>query len=323
MSNSVAQNKSNTLTALKTELHMKQSRRDFVKTSAASVLCTSALFKSNRAYAQSLKLPLGLQLYSVRELLPKDYAGTLKDLASLGYLEVEAAGYYNHSAAEVKQAIDNAGLKLVSAHYASDPLHEKFDEILAFHHELGVTHLICSWPGKNPAHLKKSAPSEKKNEFTLDDWKWNADQFNKFGEKMKAAGITFGYHNHSMEFHAIDGVVPLVELMRLTDPDKVSLELDCGWVIVGGADPVEYLRKYAKRINMLHIKDFDMREKSANGEPKITELGQGTIDNHPILEQAAKNGTVTHCFVEQEAFTVPPMQSLKIDADYMHKLGAA
>jgi sugar phosphate isomerase/epimerase len=304
---------------------MKQSRRDFVKTSAASILCTSALFESSRAYAQSLKLPLGLQLYSVREQLPKDYAGTLKELAAIGYREVEAAGYYDHSAAEVKQAMDNAGLKLVSAHYASDPLHAKFDEILAFHHELGVTHLICSWPGKNPAHLKKSTPPEKKSVFTLDDWKWNADQFNKFGEKIQAAGIKFGYHNHSMEFHAIDGVVPLVELMRLTDPAKVSIELDCGWVIVGGADPIEYLHKYPKRINMLHIKDFKLGDTSAssNGDPKVTELGQGSIDNRPILEAAAKTGNITHCFVEQEAFTVPPMQSLKIDADYMHKLGAS
>jgi len=302
---------------------MKQSRRDFVMTGAASILCASALLESRRADAQMLHLPLGLQLYSVRELLPKDFAGTLKDLGALGYREVEAAGYYNHSAAEVKQAMAAAGLKLVSAHYAYDALRQNFDEILAFHHELGVSHLICSWPGKDPAGIKKSGAPAKRDEFTLDDWRWNADQFNKIGDKTKTAGIDFGYHNHSIEFRVTDGVVPLVELLRLTDPDKVSLEMDCGWVIVGGADPVEYLRKYPKRINMLHIKDFNMREKSANGEPKITELGHGTIDNGPILEQAAKSGHVTHCFVEQEAFTVPPMESLKIDADYMHKLGAS
>jgi hypothetical protein len=105
--------------------------------------------------AQTLKVPLGLQLYSVRDQLPKDYEGTLKQLGAIGFREVEAAGYYNHSAAQVKQAMSNAGLHLVSAHYGSDDLHKKLDEIIAFNKEVGVSYLICSFPGfKDPSRVK-------------------------------------------------------------------------------------------------------------------------------------------------------------------------
>jgi sugar phosphate isomerase/epimerase len=293
------------------------SRRDFLKAGATSLACASALIESTTLHAAIHKLPLGLQLYSVRELLPKDYAGTLKQIGALGYKEVESAGYYDHSVAEVKQAIADANLKLVSAHYAFDPLSKNIDQIIDFHHQLGVGHIICASPGRAPSHVAGAKG------ITLDDWRWNADQFNKFGEKMAAAGIKFGYHNHIPEFHITDGVLPYAELMRLTDPAKVNFEMDCGWVIVGGGDPIEMLRKYPTRIVMLHVKDFKLAEKNANGEPKVEELGLGTVDFRPIFEAASKTGHIEHIFVEQEAFNVPPMESLKIDADFMHKIGAA
>jgi sugar phosphate isomerase/epimerase len=271
-----------------------------------------------------LQAPLGLQLYSVRELLPTDYEGTLKEIGALGYREVEAAGYFNHSAAEVKQAMSTAKLNLVSAHYSSDDLHQQLDPILAFGKELGLSYIICSFPGfKDPSRLKNMSPRDRAHAFTLEDWRWNAEQFNAIGEKVSAAGLKFGYHNHTMEFHETEGVVPYVELLRLTDPSKVTMELDCGWVIFGGGNPVEYLQKYPTRISMLHVKDFKAIDASSSmtHRPTIAELGQGTIDYRPIFQEAAKAGNVKHCFVEQEGFDVPAMQSLKIDADYMHKLG--
>jgi sugar phosphate isomerase/epimerase len=279
-----------------------------------------------RLDAQTLKVPLGLQLYSVRALLPKDYEGTLKQLGAIGYREVESAGYYNHSVAEVKQAMSSAGLQLVSAHSNSDDLHQKLDDILAFNKELGVRYIICSFPGfKDPTRVKGLPPKERSNAFTLEDWRWNAEQFNAIGEKVSAAGLQFGYHNHSMEFRKTDGVVPYDELLRLTDPAHVTMEMDCGWVVVGGADPIEYLRKYPTRISMLHVKDFkDITPTSSIlNVPTIVELGQGTIDYRPIFQQAAKSGVVRHCFVEQEGYNVPPMEGLKIDADYMRKLGVS
>ncbi len=303
---------------------MKQSRRNFLKRSSASAALGYALLNGITASARALQLPLGLQLYSVRDLLPSDYAGTLKQLGGLGFKEVESAGYYKHSAAEVKQAMDAAGLKLVSAHYSHDDLKRDFDAIVAFHHELGVTNIVCSFPGfKNPERVKGMTYQQLSKAFTLEDWRWNAEEFNHFGEKLKAAGIHFAYHNHTLEFRATEGVTPLEELLRLTDPEKVSLEMDCGWVIVGGADPVAILKKHGKRITMLHVKDFKPAadKNIPDAEPSPVEMGTGTIDYRPIFAEAARSANIRHIFVEQEAFTVPPMDSLKMDAEYMHKLG--
>jgi sugar phosphate isomerase/epimerase len=302
---------------------MACSRREFVSMAAATALCGPALLDGEALRAQTLKLPLAIQLYSVRDLLPKDFAGTLTALSALGYREVEAAGYYDHSVEEVKKALDGAGLKLVSAHYSFDDLHKQFDQIVAFNQALGVSTLICSTPAfKDPSRLDAIPPRDRNRAYTLDDWRWNADQFNQFGEKVHAAGMKFGYHNHTMEFQEIDGVAPYAELLRLTDPAKVTMEMDCGWVVVGGGDPVEYLAKYPTRISMLHVKDFK-RPDPASGRRggRAAELGQGYIDYRPLFAAAAKAGHVTHCFVEQEGFDMPPMDSLKIDADYMRGLG--
>lgn len=303
---------------------MKPSRRDFIKTGSAAVVCGSVLMQSRELRAKTINLPLGLQLYSVRDLLPKDYQGTLKAVGSLGFREVESAGYFNHSASEVKQAMDNARLKLVSAHYPMDSLHKELDQIFTFNKEMGVGHIICSSPRlKDPSRYKTMKPADRDHAFTLEDWRWNAEQLNVLGEKATAAGLKFGYHNHFTEFYVTDGVVPYDELMRLTDPSKVTMEMDCGWVVVGGGNPVEFLRKYPNRITMLHVKDFKSKDASASpkSEPVVAELGRGSIDYRPIFEEAAKSGHLKHIFAEQEAFTVPPMESLKIDADYLRKLG--
>jgi sugar phosphate isomerase/epimerase len=144
------------------------------------------------------------------------------------------------------------------------------------------------------------------------------------GEKAAAAGIHFGYHNHVHEFAAVDGVVPYMELLRMTDPSKVTLELDCGWAIVAGAKPVDLLRDHPGRFSMLHVKDFKANASTGAGaeahEPTVTELGMGSIDYRPIFQQAAKTQKIKHMFVEQEAFDMPYMQSLKVDADYMRGL---
>lgn len=299
------------------------SRRDFLKTGAAALTCATALSAGNFLQAEPLGLPLGLQLYSVREQLPRDYAGTLKQIAALGYREVEAAGFFNHSPAQVLQAMHGAGLKCVSAHYSFHDLQQQFDAILAFGKAMGLSYIICSFPGiKNPARLKDTSFRTQVLSFTPEDWRWNAEQFNQMGAKVKAAGMQFGYHNHTMEFHEQAGIVPYEELMRLTDPATVTMEMDCGWVIVGGGNPIEYLRRYPTRISMLHVKDFKRTNHPASvvDPPPAAELGQGIIDYGPIFKAAAKAGHIRHYFVEQEAFDMPPMQALKIDAEYMRHL---
>ena len=296
------------------------SRRSFLGRASAAVAYAAASSRGTVSFAEPLGLPLGLQLYSVRQQLAKDFDATLAQVASVGYREVEAAGFYGRSAAEVKEALQKVNLRCVSAHYPYADLQKRFDEILAFHKELGIEYLICASPGfKTPAALDSASRARV---LSLDDWRWNAEQFNSMGEKAHAAGIRFGYHNHTREFAVTDGVVPYMELLRLTDPAKVTLELDCGWVVAAGAKPVDLLRDHPGRFSMLHVKDFKV-DSGTGGEahePKVTELGLGSIDYRPIFQQAAKTQKIKHFFVEQEAFDMPYMQSLKVDADYIHNL---
>ena len=304
---------------------MTISRREFVKLAGAAGVATLAFPDAYGASPYPLGLPLGLQLYSVRELLPKDFDGTLHALAAAGYQEVEAAGFYSMSAADFKQAMTGAGLNCVSAHYGMDLLQPRLESILDYAKELGLQDIVCSSPAlKDPSKVKVSPKDPGYHQawvdaFTLDDWKWNADQFNQIGAKAKAQGMRFGYHNHTTEFRKIGKTVPYDELIRLTDPTLVTFEMDCGWVAVAGYNPAEYLTKYPTRISMLHVKDFDL--KKGTEHPKSTVLGHGTVDLHAIFEAAAK-GHITHYFVEQEEFEGPPLEELKADADYLRSLKA-
>lgn len=294
-----------------------RTRRRFLRD--ASVVAVGGGVLGRGLAAEALGLPVGLQLYSVREQMKTDVPGTLMQLGKIGYREVEAAGFYNLSAAQVKQDMTAAGLKCVSSHHPMGQLREKFDEILAYNKELGTEFLICS----SPVMKNKAPAGTRGGQLSLDDWKWCAEQFNEMGGKVKAAGIKFGYHNHYHEFAPIDGEVPYHVLLKGTDPEKVSFELDCGWSTVAGVNPVEVLREFPHRIVMMHVKDFKLPEHPsiANAEEaKVTELGLGSIDYAPVFRQAAKTQTIKHVFVEQEGFDMPWVESLETDAKYMKKM---
>jgi|HubBroStandDraft_1064217.scaffolds.fasta_scaffold07027_6 sugar phosphate isomerase/epimerase len=301
------------------------SRRTFLgtalKTASASAVGAAVWSSAPQLMANPLGLPIGLQLYSVRDLLPKDYDGTLRQLGALGYREVEAAGFFGHSPSEVKQAMDHAGLNCVSAHYPLKDLLPKVDETIQFGKDLGLKYIVCASPWlKDPSSVKDAGSRAARDKMTLDDWRWNAEQFNRIGERVNAAGIRFAYHNHTAEFRGENGVVFYDEILRVTDPAKVTFEMDCGWVVVGGARPADYLTRYPSRISMLHVKEFKMDGWTPGSTPPpSTEMGRGTIDYRPIFN-AAKNAHIEHAFVEQEEFDMPPMDALKIDADYMRAL---
>ena len=291
------------------------SRRRFLAQGSAAALYAAT--NRSTASATPLGLPLAIQLYSVRNQLKDDFEGTLVQVAHAGFREVESAGYFGKTAAEVKQALQKSGLRCVSAHHSHADLRQKFDELLAFNKELGVEYLICSSPTfKEP--LPPGTPANSRT-MTLDDWRWNAEQFNKMAEKTSAIGIRFGYHNPVHEFEPINGVVPYHELLRIMGPAKTTLELDCGWATVAGAKPQDLLRDHPNRFSMLHIKDFKDPAAGLKGA-KVTELGKGDIDYRPIFQQAAKTQKIRHAFVEQEAFDMPWLDSLKVDADYMRSL---
>jgi sugar phosphate isomerase/epimerase len=149
---------------------------------------------------------------------------------------------------------------------------------------------------------------------TLDDWRYIASEFNRIGEKVKAAGMTFGIHNHTPEFALLDGVTVYDELLRLTDPKLVVFEMDAGWVHASGHDPVAYLTKSPARYPLMHIKDMVTQP---DGKQLMTVLGKGSIDVKPILRAASG---LKYYFVEQEAFEMEPFEELRLDAAYMTSL---
>jgi sugar phosphate isomerase/epimerase len=284
------------------------SRRDFLKTAGtvAAVACAGA----DRLAARTLHRPVGLQLYSVRNQLPKDFDGTLRAVHAAGYTVVEGAGFFDHSAADVRKSMAAAGLRCVSTHYTLSLLETQFDQIIDFTKTLGLEYIVCSSSGG------MHRDSATKGDPTLDDWRWIAGEFNKIGEKVKAAGMTFAVHNHTPEFATIDGTLVYDELLKITDPKLVAFEMDCGWVWASGHNPLDYLSKTPQRFPLLHIKDMVRGE---DGKIKMPVLGKGKIDYPPILRAAT--GT-KYYFVEQEQFDIDPMEELKQDAEYMRKIGA-
>ncbi len=280
------------------------SRRSFMKTTTAAAALAGAGI--SKLAAKPLKMPIGLQLYSVRELLPKDFDGTLAKVRAAGYTEVEAAGYYKRTAAEFRKAMDKAGLRCTSTHHSLADLKAHEDELIAYGHELGLSYMICPWP--MPRDPAGSFP------LKLDDWRWVAEELNRIGEKTKAAGMSFGYHNHDIEFSQEGGVVIFDELLRLTDPKLVCFEMDCGLVAMAGRNPVDYLSKTPERFPLMHVKDV---VKGADGKFHDTELGRGAPDYHSVLRAATE---LKHYFIEQEDFDMDPIEALRLDADYMRKL---
>lgn len=284
-----------------------RSRRSFLK--AAGTVSAAACVGTRFAAGAAKSVPVGLQLYSVREQLPKDFDGTLHSLSEVGIKVVEAAGYFHKTAPEFKHALEQAGLRCVSTHHALMELKPKLEEWIDYGHALGLEFIICSWAG---VHRDPS----RKGEMNLDDWRYAADEFNTIGEKIKAAGLTFGYHNHTVEFGTEGGVIFYDELLKRTDPKYVVMEMDCGWVVRGGHNPLEYLSKTPERFPLLHVKDF---AKQPDGKYANVALGRGTIDFKPILE-AAKG--LKYYFIEQEEFQGDPVAELREDVVYMRKVSA-
>lgn len=284
---------------------MTFSRRSFLRTSGT--LAAVACLGTNRLLSARLNMPIGLQLYSVRNLLPKNFNGTLQQLGSAGYKEVEAAGYFDKTAADFGNALQKAGLKCISTHHQLIQLKAQLDQLIEYGQALGLQYMICSWAGvhRDPTRT---------GDLNLDDWRYVADQFNTIGAKVKAAGMTFGYHNHTIEFAKENGVVYFDELLKRTDPKVVVFEMDCGWVVAGGHNPVEYLSKFPERFPLMHIKDL---VKQPDGKWRNVVMGKGTIDYKPIFKAATG---LKHYFIEQEEFEGNPITELREDADYMKAL---
>lgn len=224
---------------------------------------------------------------------------TLAAVAKAGYKEVEFAGYFGHSASDIRKMLDDAGLTAPSTHVQMAQLGAEWESLLDQAKTIGHEYLVCAWidePDRNiPGYTKIAA------------------RFNDAGNRAHERGLKFGYHNYFFEFDRIDGQTPYDLLLRECDPDKVAMEIDIFWMVKGGGDPVKYMERYPGRFPMLHVKDMGPPPKH-----EMVDVGQGTIDWTKIL-QAGKKGGVKHVFVENDE-AKDPLTSIKTSFRYLNAL---
>lgn len=275
------------------------SRRDFLK-STALALGTAVLPAVNALAGKKVKT-VGIQLYSVRNEMLKDAVGTLKKLASFGYKELESArsekgNYYGLSPKEIKKICSDLGMTVRSGHVHVD---DKFQQSIDQASEAGQEYLICS-----------SMPSEGQ---TVDNYKKAAEVFMKAGEDCKKQKIKFGYHNHSHEFEQENGQTLYDVLLNNTDAKLVHMELDLGWAVVAGKDPLDYFKRFPGRFPLWHLKDMNIQEKHS------VEFGKGGLDIVKMLRNSQQSG-LKYIFIEQEEYASSAFESMKQDIDYLKKL---
>lgn len=221
--------------------------------------------------------PLGLQLYTVRDLMAADVAATLDLVAAVGFEQVEFAGYFDHSPADLRRLLDASGLAAVSAHAGKAQFEEDAARVIQHAAEMGHEYLVIPWLAEE--------------ERSLDDFRRHAADFNRWGEACAQSGIQFAYHNHMFEFHETEGQLPYDLLLAETDPDLVRMELDLCWAEGGNAVAVEYFDAWPERFPLCHLKDF------AAG--KDADIGTGSVDFDVILARAEVAG-IKHGFVERD-----------------------
>ena len=273
---------------------------------------------------RSLPYPPGIQLWAVKDDLARDFEGTLRALGQMGYERVEAAGWQERTPEQFRSAVQAAGMNAVSAHYGLGDLIADTEGRLAFARDVGVQYVVASSPAParelDPAKPWSHAVAEA---MDLATWRSNAEAMERIGSRARAMGMRFGYHNHSAEFLDYDGVMPMDEIVRLTDPANVVLELDIGWVAGAGYDPVRMIQRYAPRIHLLHIKDQASAERVPGrmiADDRTTVIGEGTIDWAAVF-RAARQAPVHSYFVEQEdPFTEPPLQAARKSLAFLRNL---
>jgi sugar phosphate isomerase/epimerase len=302
-------------------------RREFLRGAVTAAALATTGGDISQLQANPLGLPIGLQLYTVRVELAKDFKGTLAQVAAIGYQEVEVTPFYHQKPAELKQAIEAAGLKAPSGHCGAEQLAGDVGALITSFREAGLQYMICSFPASRPGKaqpMSRVAGKPHEPSFDADDYRWMAEIFNRTGEKCQQAGLQFGYHAHNLDFKTFDDQPALDQLMHNTDPKLVQLELDCYWVARAGRDPVDYLKRYAGRVPLLHIKDMKAGLKPTTsivegGDHGFIEVGRGSIEWKQIFA-AAREAGVKHYFVEQDTCDGPPMESARISYQFLKEL---
>jgi sugar phosphate isomerase/epimerase len=297
-------------------------RRTFIETSIATAVVTAAANSAWGAATVHHIDRVGLQLYTVRDLMKQDFDGTVAGVAKIGYKEVEFAGYYGKTPQEVRALLDSNGLTSPSAHHPMETaaggktpaLETNLQEIIDGAHIIGQKFLVCPY---------LDAKSR-----TADGYKRLAESCNRIGEATQKAGIQFAYHNHSFEFQKVDGLdtLPFDYLLSQTDPKHVKVEMDLCWITVGGQDPIAYFNKYPGRFPLVHVKDWSKEGADPGGNEgavghsvtgHLANVGSGSIDWKNIFAHSSKAG-IKHYFVENDE--AKSLADPKASYDYLTKL---
>jgi sugar phosphate isomerase/epimerase len=303
---------------------MKTSRRIFLKNGALAIAGTAVFASRNVAAAQGNEM-LGIQLYTVRDDMSKDPVGTLKQVAAMGYKNVEHANYehrkfYGQSAAEFKKTLDDLGLKMPSGHTVMGKQHwdanandftDAWKETVEDAAAMGQQFVISPWLDE----------SMRKN---MDDFKRYMDVFNKCGELCAKSGMKFGYHNHNFEFNTqIDGRRLYDLILENTNPDLVIQQMDIGNMYGAGGRALELIKQYPGRFVSMHVKD-EMKSTGGGGMDGYdsTILGAGVLPVKRIVDAGRKTGGTFYFIVEEESYQdKTALACAKEDYDIMKKWG--
>lgn len=248
--------------------------------------------------------PVALQLYTVRELTAKDFAGAVRQVAEAGYGAVEFAGYGGLTAPEMERLLADNGLVSAGTHVGLESLETMLDDVAAYAANVGTRNLII---GGAPPEYRDSA----------DGWRRFADRIEAVGDVCRSMGFTLCYHNHAFEFECFDGQTGYDILFDNTSPDLVQAEVDTFWVKYAGHDPEAVIRKLAGRVPLVHLKD------QSKADPKRdTEVGEGTLDFRRIIDVAVEGGA-QWLVVEQEDFDRPVVDCIRTSIENLRKMGAA
>ncbi len=240
---------------------------------------------------------LGIQLYTVRDLMEINLPNTLSQLANIGYREVEFAGYFNHSPKEIRLLLDDLGLIAPSVHTNTQSMRESPEKLIEASIDVGHKYIV----------LAGLRPEER---ATLDDYYRHVDLITSFAEKCQAAGLQFAYHNHAYEFQDLEGVRPIDLLLTEIDPLLMQLEIDFYWVIKAGVDPIEYLEKYPGRFPLCHVKDMAV-------DGSMADVGDGRINFSKLFSYDLSG--LKHFFVEND-YPVDSMTSAEKSYSHLSKL---
>jgi sugar phosphate isomerase/epimerase len=240
---------------------------------------------------------IGIQLYTVRELMRQDVERTLAALADIGYREVEFAGLHGLTAKAMRTVLDRNGLSAPSSHVSLQEIRGQWARTLDDATALGQRYIVCPWIDEA--------------ERSVDGYRRVAAQFNATGEAAKGAGLQFAYHNHAYEFAPVGGVVPYDLLLAECDPQLVQMELDLFWIVKGGRDPLAYFARHPGRFPLVHVKDMAR-------DGSMVDVGRGTIDFAGIFARAQQAG-IRHYFVEHDE-PPSPLADARASYDYLRQL---